>query len=359
MKRNKPLMLMALMVSFAPQMATSAGFVEFETLARLPQPMSNNAVALAVVGDRPRLFSLFGLERGKTWRHVRSSAWMLDTQEKGWRQLPDPPGASGRLAAAAVAAAGSVWVFGGYTVAADGVEVSTPEVYRLDPVSGLAALATEMPVPVDDAVVMTYRDRYIYLVSGWHDEDNVDLVQVLDTRTLEWSEATPWPGAPVFGHAGGLSRDQMVVCDGVRTETRPGDDKRRFVASKECWLGRIDSEDHRQIAWQPLPVHPGRSRYRMAAAGDGKRWVVFAGGADNPYNYDGIGYDGRPAHASRDVFLFDFDSGSWRQGGALPVASMDHRSLPYFQGWFYLAGGMDDDQALTDFVIRFRVDPTR
>lgn len=26
-----------------------------------------------------------------------------------------------------------------------------------------------MPVPVDDSVALVYRDRYVYLVSGWHE----------------------------------------------------------------------------------------------------------------------------------------------------------------------------------------------
>ena len=30
-----------------------------------------------------------------------------------------------------------------------------------------------MPVPVDDAIAGVYREQFIYLVSGWHDSDNV------------------------------------------------------------------------------------------------------------------------------------------------------------------------------------------
>ena len=51
-------------------------------------------------------------------------------------------------------------------------------------------------MPVEDAVLLVYLDRYIYLVSGWHDLGNVNLVQVLDTANGTWQQATPWPGAP-------------------------------------------------------------------------------------------------------------------------------------------------------------------
>jgi len=40
------------------------------------------------------------------------------------------PGKAGRLAASAISAGGAAWLFGGYTVAADGSEESIPGVYR-------------------------------------------------------------------------------------------------------------------------------------------------------------------------------------------------------------------------------------
>ncbi len=97
------------------------------------------------------------------------------------------------------------WLFGGYTVAVDGSEKSIPGVYRIRPGESQLQWLTDMPVPVEDSVMLVYQDRYIYLVSGWHDLGNVNLVQVLDTKTLQWAQATPWPGAPVFGHSGGIS----------------------------------------------------------------------------------------------------------------------------------------------------------
>ena len=39
-----------------------------------------------------------------------------------------------------------------------------------------------MPVPVDDSVALSYKERYIYLISGWHNDGNVNLVQVYDTK---------------------------------------------------------------------------------------------------------------------------------------------------------------------------------
>jgi N-acetylneuraminic acid mutarotase len=329
--------------------------VETEALPELPVPLSNNAVALVATDRGFGLYSFFGLESGTSWRHLSRRGWVLLRDTGTWRETAPLPGATGRLAAVAVTVGEAVWVFGGYTVAEDGAEVSTPQVYRLDTGSGLGAQVTDMPVPVDDTVATVYRDRYVYLVSGWHDVGNVNLVQVLDTATLEWSQATPYPGQPVFGHAGGMAGNRMLVCDGVRIEYPADGSQRRFLPASECWLGEVDSEDFRRIGWRPVPAHPGAPRYRMAAAADDHGRVVFAGGSANPYNYDGVGYNGQPSEPESTVFSFDLEAATWAPVWEWPDASMDHRGMSYHQGWYYVIGGMANDRQPSRRVLRFRL----
>lgn len=327
-----------------------------EKLPSLSQPVSNNAVTLVSAGGGVHLYSFLGLGSGKTWRDTSSAAVVLGPGEDAWRELPPVPGRAGRLAAAAVTVGDSAWVFGGYTVDEQGGEESTKGVYRISPGQSGLKWMTDMPVPVEDSVVLVYRDRYVYLVSGWHDLGNVNLVQVLDTKTMEWSQATPWPGAPVFGHAGGVTDGKMLVCDGVKIQYPPGGVARQFLPSDECWLGRVDENNHRRIHWQPVPAHPGQSRYRMAASGEGQAGIVFAGGSVNPYNFNGVGYNGIPAEPESSVFSFQLESGAWKLHGDLPFGTMDHRGLPFSEGWFYVIGGMRAQQKVTPEVFRFRLE---
>jgi N-acetylneuraminic acid mutarotase len=303
------------------------------------------------------LYSFLGLGAAKSWQVTSSEAVVLEPGAKNWVSLAAVAGDSGRLAASAVSAAGAAWLFGGYTVDAEGHEASTPGVYRIQPGDSRLTLVTDMPIPVEDSVVLVYQDRYIYMISGWHDLGNVNLVQILDTKTRQWTQATPWPGAPVFGHSGGISKDRMLVCDGVRLQYPSDDSARQFLPSDECWLGRIDSEDYRRIHWKRLATHPGAARYRMAATGDEKDRVVFAGGSTNPYNFNGIGYNGVPAETEKSVFSFDLESGDWQAHGELPQGTMDHRGLLHSKGWYYLVGGMQDKQTVSADVYRFRLDP--
>jgi hypothetical protein len=211
-----------------------------------------------------------------------------------------------------------------------------------------------MPVPVDDSVALAHRNRFAYLVSGWHDTDNVPLVQVYDAVEDRWFEATPYPGSPVFGHSGVIHDGRLLVCDGVRVDRATG--RRAFVATDECWLGAIDPLDPARIDWQQAAPHPGPPRYRMAAAArPGKAEAVFVGGSANPYNYDGIGYGGRPAEPERSILLFDFGTGTWRVREDGP-ATMDHRGLLPREGGFAVVGGMRAGQAVSAGVEVFSID---
>ncbi|HEY1148475.1 MAG TPA: hypothetical protein VGF27_07870 [Pseudoduganella sp.] len=304
------------------------------------------------------VYTFYGLGAGKAYSDIERDVHALDLRSGEWRKAGDIPVEQGRLASVAVTVAGSVYLIGGYTVSAKGEEVSTPEVMRFTPDSGSFEPESRMPVPVDDAVALPWRDRWIVLVSGWHDKGNVADVQIYDTQTRQWSSATPYPGKPVFGHAGGLVKDTMVVCDGVTSANGP-DGKNQFAISDECWQGTLDAQHVGRISWRQLPAHPGAPLYRAGAVGDAGR-ILFAGGSSRPYNYDGIGYDKQPSEPSNAVFSFDPARGVWQSHAPLPEAGMDFRGLiPLDGGEYGLFGGLRAGQRVSGGVIRFKPSYTK
>lgn len=323
----------------------------------LPTSITNNAVALAEVDSRAVAFSFAGLHAGKRWADVTADAYACDLAARACREIPGLPDGVGRLASVAVTVGDSVLIFGGYTVAEDGAERSTPEVWAFDPQTETYERRADMPTPVDDAVALVRADRWVYLVSGWHGDglapgDNVALVQVYDAGEDRWFRATDWPGSPVFGHAGGIVGDVMVVCDGVKVvpPQEPGV-RRRFVGSPECWRGDVDPDDPSVVTWRFLaslaPAH-----YRMAAAGDAESGrILFVGGTSNPYNYDGVGYDGRPSEPSAHVWAYDVAADDFVVLGDRPVATMDHRGLLLWGDQMTTLGGMGAAQAVLDAVV--------
>lgn len=312
----------------------------------LPEPVSNNAVAFAYGPDGPTLYSFLGLGAGKGYRDIRRSASACILRAGRCVALPDVPIAQGRLAATAAAAGGRIYLFGGYSVAQDGAEVSHPETLIFDPLSGHWRSGAPIPVPVDDSVALVYRDRFVYLVSGWHDDGNVRRVQVYDCAADHWFEATPYPGTPVFGHAGGITRGKLVIADGVAVLGITPEGHHRYGLVGEAWKGEIDPTNPARISWKRLPSHPGRPAYRMAAAGEGAR-VLFAGGSENPYNYNGMGYNGKPSDPSARLFAYDLGAKRWVSYPDKAVASMDHRGLIATGGKLYIVGGMTEGQRVT------------
>ena len=160
----------------------------------------------------------------------------------------------------------------------------------------------------------------------------------------------------MFGHAGGLVGDSMIVCDGV-TATKGADGRHRFAISNACWRGELGPEAIGRIRWSALPAHPGPPLYRAGAIGTGQgkaaARIVFAGGSARPYNYDGIGYDRMPAAPSSHVVSFDLRCNAWTKHRPLPQAGMDFRGMIAAHGRFLLFGGMRAAQTVSDGVIRF------
>ena len=69
----------------------------------------------------------------------------------------------------------------------------------------------------------------------------------------------------MFGHAGGLADEEIIVIDGAKKNTGPG---APYVASDECWIGKIDHKDPNKIEWSKLPPHPGPARFGIAGGGE-------------------------------------------------------------------------------------------
>lgn len=327
----------------------------WQEVKNLPEPVSNNAVASVAAGESLFVYSFMGISESKTYKDIHSKAFKYNVEKNTWRSIEDVPGDSGRLAATAATVGGKIYIFGGYTVAEDDSETSVPDVYLLDPLIDEFSLIGKMPVPVDDAVSLVYKDRYIYLISGWHNNDNVKNVQVFDTHNYEWQQATPFPGPPVFGHAGGIAGSKIVIADGVKVIEGGKEGDRSFTMSPESWLGFIEKDNIAEINWKKLPKHPGEARYRMAAIGDEER-IIFAGGSSNPYNYNGIGYNGEPSVPDSSIFAYSLKESAWQELAVAPVATMDHRALIKAGDRYYLVGGMLNQQKVSDRVFRFKLE---
>jgi hypothetical protein len=313
----------------------------------LPVPVTNNAVATLDDGPGAGVYSLLGIDTTKRWSGITRDAWVLPHGASRWVALPPVPGPVGRLASLAFGVRGRVILLGGYTVDAAGQERSLPNVDIWDPATRQWRAGAPMPVAVDDAVGGVWRDSLILIVSGWHDTDNVPDVQWYDVARDRWMRGDPFPGIPVFGAAGAVLGDEVLVVDGARRATGPV----KYVLAPQAWHATITGGSPPQLRWRDVSRHPGPARYRAALTGACGRFLL-AGGTDNPYNYDGVGYDGTPSAPLDALVAFSPATDTWQPAGAAPAATMDHRSAARVGRDLWLVGGMRAGQRVSADVVR-------
>lgn len=343
MKRLNVLKRTAITLSFftALLLAVPAQSANWQGHAPLPEPLGNNAVTGHTFGDTCYIYSFMGIDTTKIWSGVSQSAYRLNTVTNQWQTLPDVPGALGRIAALAVGCGDKVYLFGGYTVAMSGTEISLDAVDIFDPSTLTWSAGAPIPVPVDDMVGGAWRDTLVYLVSGWSQTGNITNTQVYSPSNNSWDQATPFPTEGTFGGAGGVAGDFLVYADGV---------KGNFLMRNRVHRGAIDPGNPLSITWNGSGKHAGPALYRMASGTTDSLRMVFSGGTDNPYNFDGIGYNSVPSEPvgttwsyfpSTEVEIFHEDK---------LTSTMDHRGFARCGDRLFIVGGMEAGQTVTDLV---------
>src|SRR5579863_2664051 len=293
----------------ATLLLTAFAAVAEEQFQPLPVAITNNAVAVVKINGQVLLYSLMGLGPQKNWSSVTNAAYALNLKYDTWTAVRPAPG-SGRLGTVAVSAQEQVFLLGGFVLDPSGLEQILPDFSIYDPIGLRWYGGPDPPLAVRDAAAGVYRDRYIYVFGGLSKTGPVNQVQIYDIVDKKWLEGTPFPGAPVFGQAGTIVGDTIVYIDGATKNPTAGG--LAYVASDECWMGKIDRHDPRKIEWKKLPTHPGTARYRIAAGGSEKEGkVYFAGGSDTVYDLTGVGLDGKLAEPSPTVFALNLKSGAW------------------------------------------------
>ena len=341
------------------RIATAQSSLHATLLPSYPTTISNNAVTSVDNGDgTSTLFSFMGTTEPRRPNFVTTAAYRLDWPNGNWMPIADAPALNGRgrIGANAISVAGDVYLLGGYTI--PGTEITDDRLFRYNPNTDDYTQLASVPVEVDDTVVGVFEDRYIFLASGWHGPifDNVLTVQYYDTHTDTWHEtdAMPGPASGVFGHAGTVIGNQIISTDGVTTDGGFNVTDRMFVG--EIVAGANPGE--LDVQWAELPAHPGLPTYRAAASqGDDNGQMLLIGGTDNPYNFNGIGYNGVPSSPVDQALLFDPTAGDWQTlsvtGDYLP--SMDHRGLVRVGDGWVTVGGMLEPRFATDRVVMYTV----
>jgi Kelch motif protein len=311
-----------------------------------PMPAAVSGNAVAGIGDGLEIISIMGIGPRKTWDDITNQVYILNLGHPKWSDGRTVPGVGGRLNAAAVSAKSLVILMGGFLVDNQGAELTIPDVNVYEVNARRWSRGKDIPVAVDSAVAGITHNRFVYLIGGRSPNGPVNNVQVYDLEKNSWSQATPFPGTPVFGLAGGVTDEAIVIVDGAKPGPTDGP---KYVASDECWLGKIDKKDPNKIEWSKLPAHPGAARFGIAGGGSNHQHkVLFSGGTPTPHDYKGAAYDGKPTEGSAVTFDYDLHHHQWEtisEDTYDPRA--DSRSIVFTPIGPVVLGGMARNLAVT------------
>src|SRR5580700_4486285 len=274
-----------------------------------PMPAAVSGNAVAVLENGLEIVSLMGIGPKRTWDDVTNKVFTMSLAHPKWREGRTVPGVAGRVNAIAVSAKSLIVLMGGFVVDNQGAELTLPDVNVYEGSARRWSRGKDIPVAVDSAVAGVTRNRYIYLIGGRSRSGPVNNVQLYDLERDSWSQATPFPGTPVFGLSGGVADETIVIVDGAKAGPAGGP---KYVASDECWLGKIEKKDPNKIEWSKLPAHPGAARFAIAGGGNNRdHKIFFSGGTPTPHDYKGVAYDGQPTEGSPVTFAYDVHHHEW------------------------------------------------
>jgi N-acetylneuraminic acid mutarotase len=345
--------LIWILLLFADIGVHAQGGWQWDVLPSMPEPVSNNSVVEAFAGDTLCVYSFTGISEGLEPADIHLKSWRYNSILEEWTQLPDVDDFQGKIAAGASTVDNIIYLIGGYYVFGNFNEQTSAKVHRFDAdANAWLEDGADIPVPIDDQVQAVWRDSLIFVITGWSQNTNVEDVQIYDPANDTWTAATSTPNSNAyksFGASGTIIGDTIYYYGGTKISGF------NFVASNELRKGIINPDDPSDILWSLEPDDELPDGYRMACSSFGDE-VIWIGGAETAYNFDGLAYAGGaivPPH--QEIRTYNAVSLMWSFFENSPFAIMDLRGIARVADdeWI-IAGGMTSNAQVTDAVYRIR-----
>ncbi len=308
---------------------------------------SNQAVSDGFIGNKAYIYSFGGLDSTKLFNGIHMRSFRFDIEANLWEEIEPLPDTLGKIANAASRINDTIYIMGGYHVFADGSEKSSNKVHRFY-VKNNKFLndGAVIPIPIDDHVQAIWKNRLIYIITGWSDSENVPNVQIYDPKKNSWLEGTSVPNNHIFksfGASGTIVGDTIYYFGGAAMG-------KNYPIQNYMRKGVINPESPTEILWSYQIIDSLVSGYRMASLNI-NNVPIWIGGSSNTYNYNGIAYDksGGVNPNQRVLSLKDQKFNLFFNNNI----TMDLRGIANINDTIkYLIGGMEKNQKVTNKVYK-------
>lgn len=260
---------------------------KISTVKNLPIKTTNQAVSEGSINNKTYLFSFGGLDSTKLFSGIHQRSFRFDIENELWTEIQPLPDSLGKIANAASRVNDTIYIIGGYHVFANGSEKSSNKVHRFDIKNNVFFKdGAPIPIPIDDHVQVIWKNKLIYIITGWSDKKNVANVQIYNPQKNSWSEGTHVPNNHIyksFGASGTIIGDTIYYFGGAAMG-------KNFPIQNYMRKGVINPNNPTKIKWSHQVIDSLTTGYRMAATKFNNTPYWF-GGSSNTYNYNGIAYD--------------------------------------------------------------------
>ena len=331
---------------------------QLDSMANMPEPVSNNAVCEGWANDTGYVYSFGGIDTTKIWSGIHLRSFRYNTISDVWDTIPSLPDTLGKIAAAASWVDSIIYIIGGYHVYANHNEASSAKVHRFDPrTNTYLSDGADIPIPIDDHVQAVWNDSLIYVITGWSNTGNIPNVQIYDPANDTWYVGDPVPTSSLymaFGASGSIVGNTIYYHGGARNGFN-------FPAQSIIRIGQINPNNPLQISWSSNST--SYTNYRPWSLTDHNGLVHFVGGSGVSYNYNGIAYNGSGG-VNPHEYAYYYDTINNSLDTAIIISNniklpMDLRGSANFlsgipthnKAWF-LAGGMEKNQTVSNKTIQ-------
>jgi len=316
-------------------------------IKNLPIRTSNQAVSEGFIKNRPYLYSFGGLDSTKLYSGIHQRSFRFDIKENTWEEISSLPDSLGKIANAASRINDTIYIVGGYHVFKDGTERSSNKIHRFDiKQNKFIQDGKSIPVPIDDHVQVVWKNKFIYIVTGWSDTENVSNVQIYDPKKNTWFKGTSVPNNHIyksFGASGTIVGDTIYYFGGASMG-------KNYPIQNYLRKGVINPNDPSKISWAYEVIDSLLSGYRMASINIDNIPYWF-GGSTNTYNYNGIAYD-KSGGVSPNNRILSLENGKFNLNFNENIP-MDLRGITDIDlHTKFLIGGIGKDQKVSNQVFR-------
>ena len=341
----KIIILLLLIISCKKEHEESPKNWKVQLLKNLPEAITNNAVSEGFIDGKHYAFTFAGLDSTKEYTGIHLRSYKYDIDREVWERIADLPDSLGKIASAASRIKDTIYIIGGYHVFKDHSERSSNKVHRYDVVNNrFLEDGIPIPTPIDDQVQAVWRDKLIYVVTGWSDKENMPNVQIYDPKKNSWSQGTQVPNNHTyksFGASGTIIGDTIFYFGGASMG-------KHYPIQNILRKGIINSKNPTEIEWSHAILDSTIVGYRMAATSvnNAPHWI---GGSTITYNYNPIAYNGSGGVNSSNRDLF-YKNGEFKQNFSNKFP-MDLRGIAEINdSTKIIVGGIEENQRVSNKV---------